>query len=141
MNSDEIVTMLTHKGVKPTANRILVAKALTGSSTPMSLYDITESIPTMDKSSVFRVLSLFLEHEVVHSFEDGRGVINYEMCKSDGECDRHDNHVHFYCEICRKSYCMEEVSLPKITLPEGFTMHSLSFVIKGLCSKCKSNIE
>ncbi len=141
MNTTEVIDILEHKGIKPTANRILVARALAESSTPLSLLDITESLPSMDKSSVFRVLSLFLEHDVVHSFEDGRGVINYEMCRSDGECDRHDNHVHFYCEICHRSYCMEDLSLPKLVLPEGFTMHSLSFVIKGLCPKCKSKPE
>lgn len=137
MDATKVIDILEHKGIKTTANRILVARALVESSTPLSLLDITESLPSMDKSSVFRVLSLFLEHDVVHSFEDGRGVINYEMC-SDGECDRHDNHVHFYCEICHRSYCMEDLSLPKLLLPEGFIMHSLSFVIKGLCPKCKS---
>ena len=81
MDATKVIDILEHKGIKTTANRILVARALVESSTPLSLLDITESLPSMDKSSVFRVLSLFLEHDVVHSFEDGRGVINYEMCR------------------------------------------------------------
>ena len=34
----------------------------------------------MDKSSIFRTLTLFIEYDVVHTFEDGRGIVNYELC-------------------------------------------------------------
>ncbi len=92
----------------------------------------------MDKSSIFRVLTLFLEHDVVHAFEDGRGVLNYELCSSAGHCHHNDGHIHFYCEACHRSFCLEDIRIPDFNLPEGFSPHSISFVIKGECPDCKS---
>lgn len=127
---------LERKNVRPTANRILVLKALEEAGRPVSLSDIEEMADTLDKSSIFRSLSLFLEHDIVHSFEDGRGVLNYELCREDGECDHDDAHLHFYCEICHRSFCMEHIDPATIKLPDGYVPRSFSFVIKGECPEC-----
>ena len=137
MNSNDITLKLEHKGVKPTANRILVYKTLLEFDRPASIADIEGRQLQMDKSSIFRVLTLFLEHEVVHAFEDGRGVLNYELCEEDGKCDHHDGHIHFYCESCHRSFCMEDIHIPSFELPEGYYPHSVSFVIKGECPDCR----
>lgn len=137
MKSQDIIQQLEAKGIKPTANRILVLKTLASSSMPLSLSNIEKLLVSMDKSSIFRVLTLFLEHDVVHAFEDGRGILNYELCEEDGKCDHHDGHIHFYCESCQRSFCMEDIHIPSFELPEGFFPHSVSFVIKGECPECK----
>ena len=137
MESKDIIQKLETKGIKPTANRILVLKALAGASTPLSLSNIERLMVSMDKSSIFRVLTLFLEHDVVHAFEDGRGILNYELCEEDGKCDHHDGHIHFYCESCQRSFCMEDIHIPSFELPAGFSPHSVSFVIKGECPECR----
>ena len=138
MNSTETANRLSQKGLKATANRILVYRELACSDHPLSLHDLERRLPYMDKSSIFRVLTLFLEHDVVHSFSDGRGVLNYELCGSRGACAHHDMHLHFYCESCQQSFCLEEVPMPELQLPEGFTPHNVSFVVKGECPACGS---
>lgn len=138
MNRNEIVEHLASKGVKPTANRILVLKALHEANRPMSLKALEMKLLSMDKSSIFRVLTLFLEHEVVHSFEDGRGLLNYELCEHHGPCKHDENHIHLYCEICQRSFCLEDAQMPDVQLPEGFEAHAMSFVIKGVCAECKA---
>lgn len=138
MDSKTASEHLAQKGIKPTANRILVYKMLAGESHPVSLSNLETAMPSMDKSSIFRVLTLFLEHDVAHAFEDGRGVLNYELCESQGACHHSDGHVHFYCESCKRSFCLKDISLPDMELPEGFTPHSVSFVIKGECPECKA---
>ena len=137
MDSNCISLRLEHKGVKPTANRILVLRVLIQYARPLTLSDMEDLLPTMDKSSIFRVLTLFREHDVVHVFEDGRGSLNYELCECDGVCPHTDYHIHFYCEHCHRSFCLEQMDLPSFTLPEGFTMSSASFVIKGECPDCR----
>ena len=138
MNSQLITERLAGKGIRPTSNRILVYDALARQESPQSLKDMENLLLSMDKSSIFRVLTLFLKHDVVHAFEDGRGVMNYELCNEQGECHHHDNHVHFYCEVCGRSFCMEDVPIPSFCLPSGFRQHSASFVIKGECPNCSS---
>ncbi len=138
METKETIERLEAKGVKPTANRIIVLKTLHDIHSPMNLKMLETRLPSMDKSSIFRVLSLFLEHDVVHSFEDGRGVMNYELCEHAGHCSHDESHIHFYCEKCQRSFCMTEAHIPHVCLPEGFEAHSISFVIKGLCPGCSN---
>ncbi|WP_337801538.1 transcriptional repressor [Segatella sp.] len=137
MNSQDMISRLESKGIRPTANRILVMKTLMGEQNPQSLSNLERKMVSMDKSSIFRTLSLFLEHDVVHAFEDGRGVLCYELCEEKGACDHHDGHIHFYCESCQRSFCMEDIHIPSFELPEGFYPHSISFVIKGECPDCR----
>lgn len=137
MNSQDIISRLESKGIRPTANRILVMKTLMGEQNPQSLSNLERKMVSMDKSSIFRTLTLFLEHDVVHAFEDGRGVLCYELCEEKGACDHHDGHIHFYCESCQRSFCMEDIYIPSFELPEGFYPHSISFVIKGECPECR----
>ena len=132
-----MISTLESKGIRPTANRILVMKTLMGEQNPQSLSNLERKMVSMDKSSIFRTLTLFLEHDVVHAFEDGRGVLCYELCEEKGACDHHDGHIHFYCESCQRSFCMEDIHIPSFELPEGFYPHSISFVIKGECPDCR----
>jgi Fur family ferric uptake transcriptional regulator len=136
MEQETIVKRLEQKGIKATANRILVYRELAGANRPLSLADMEQRQLSLDKSSIFRVLTLFLEHDVVHSFTDGRGILHYELCGSSGVCSHSDGHLHFYCESCHQSFCLEDVALPDIELPTGFLPHSVSFVIKGECPQC-----
>lgn len=137
MNSQDMISRLESKGIRPTANRILVMKTLMGEQNPQSLSNLERKMVSMDKSSIFRTLTLFLEHDVVHAFEDGRGVLCYELCEEKGACDHHYGHIHFYCESCQRSFCMEDIHIPSFELPEGFYPHSISFVIKGECPDCR----
>lgn len=137
MNSQDMISRLESKGIRPTANRILVMKTLMGEQNPQSLSNLERKMVSMDKSSIFRTLTLFLEHDVVHAFEDGRGVLCYELCEEKGACDHHNGHIHFYCESCQRSFCMEDIHIPSFELPEGFYPHSISFVIKGECPDCR----
>lgn len=137
MNSQDIISRLESKGIRPTANSILVMKTLMGEQNLQRLSDLEGKMDAVDKSSIFRTLTLFLEHDVVHDFKDGRGVLCYELCEEKGACDHHDGHIHFYCESCQRSFCMEDIHIPSFELPEGFYPHSISFVIKGECPDCR----
>ena len=127
---------LESRGIRATANRLLVIRTLRNANRPLSLADIEEKMPTMDRSSIFRALSILLAHDIVHGFEDGRGVLNYELCREGNKCDHSDFHAHFYCEKCRKSFCLSQIDIPGLRIPDGFSMNSVSFVIKGLCPDC-----
>ena len=70
MDEKQCVELLEHHGVKATANRIVVVKALAAADRPMSLSELEYQILTIDKSGVFRALTLFKEHHLVHVIED-----------------------------------------------------------------------
>ena len=133
--------LLSHQ-VRPTANRELVLRLIAESDRAVSLSDIEAALETVDKSTIFRILNLFLEHHLLHAIEDGSGVLKYEICSGEEECTIDDMHIHFYCESCHQTFCFKTIHVPTVELPEGFVMHSINYMVKGICPKCmakKSN--
>lgn len=134
--NENISTLLEKAGIKPTSNRILVLKTLMDSSQPLSLIELETELQTVERSSISRVLSLLLEKDVVHVFEDGKGIAKYEICQGETHCSIDDMHAHFYCEKCERVYCFEDVSAPRIEIPDGFEVKSINYMLKGICNQC-----
>lgn len=137
-NNRHYVEWLEKKGVKPTAVRILVLKAMMKTSSPVSLADLEGLLETVDKSTIFRTLHLFLLHHVVHDIEDGSGSLKYEVCPDEEACSVDDMHTHFYCEVCHRTFCFRSIRIPVVALPEGFDMHSINYIVKGVCRECSA---
>lgn len=131
-----IVEQLEDKGVKATANRELVLRAFDGHPHPLSLGDLERLLFPMDKSSISRVLKLFIEHHVLHFVDDGSGVQKYEICHGKDCCDCDEMHIHFHCEECGETFCFESIHVPMIEIPDGFEMSTVNYVVKGLCPIC-----
>lgn len=137
MSNNDVEDILTRKEVKPTSNRILVMRELIKASHPVSLADLEISLGfSMDKASIFRVLELFSEKDIIHVIEDGSRSLKYELCHSGTHHTIADQHVHFYCERCKETYCFENVSVPLVNIPEGFLPHTINYMVKGICPKC-----
>jgi Fur family ferric uptake transcriptional regulator len=128
--------LLERHGVKPTANRLLIARALQDANRPLSLMELEARLETIDKSNVFRALSAFREAHLVHVLEDAGDGVRYELCHSHDEEHDDDIHVHFYCTRCHKTYCLEDTPVPPVAVPEGFSPESVSYLVKGICPEC-----
>ena len=124
--------------VKPTALRILIMRELLKSDSALSLTDMEISLDTVDKSTISRSLALFLKQKLIHSIDDGTGTTKYSICNTDCNCIVNDLHIHFHCYHCNKTFCLEGLSIPPISLPKNFTSQSANFVIKGLCNECNT---
>ena len=134
--NEQIAELLEHHGVKPTANRIVVARALSQAGRPLSLSELERLIVSIDKSGVFRALTLFRDHHLVHTIDDGVGGTRYELCHSHSADEDDDLHVHFFCEVCHRTYCLPAIPIPDVDLPSGFTVSSANFIVKGICPHC-----
>ncbi|MBR6931051.1 MAG: transcriptional repressor [Bacteroidales bacterium] len=136
MNESAITALMQEHGIRPTANRIIVAKALAEESRPLTMTELDDRIGSIDKSGIFRTLTLFKEQHLVHVLEDGEGV-RYELCHSHDHSIDNDMHVHFHCEHCGQTICLEDLPIPEVTLPDGYEVQSANFVLKGICPKCR----
>ncbi len=136
MKAEVCELLLQEHGVKPTANRIVVLRTLAEAGRPLSLTEMERRILTIDKSGVFRVLTLFREHHLVHVIDDGSGGVRYELCRSHHDGSDDDMHVHFYCERCHRTFCMEQMPIPPVEVPEGFSITSVNYVVRGVCPGC-----
>lgn len=130
--------LLIHHEVKPTTVRLKVANTVLHRSETFSLLNVEEWLPDMDRSSIFRALRLFTEHKLLHTIDDGSGQLKYCVCRCEGH--HHLNHIHFACSVCGKTYCLEDTSIPIVSVPEGFVANEYEYIIKGVCSKCRGDL-
>lgn len=127
--------LLEQHGVKATPNRLLVARELAAAGRPLSLMELESLLETIDKSSIFRTLAVFKEAHLVHALEDTGDGVRYELCHASGEHDD-DLHVHFHCTVCHKTYCLHDVPIPPVEVPNGYKIQSSSYLIHGICPDC-----
>ena len=91
-----------------------------------------------DRVTVYRTLQTFVEKGIVHLIPTTDNSILYALCKENcEEGHHHDNHVHFICDVCTKTLCLDDVTIPKVKLPKGFTPNHSEMMVNGVCSDCK----
>ncbi len=132
----EMEARMAEHGVRLSPVRLLVFRTLWTACAPMSSFEVEKALETVDRSSVSRSISLFLEAGLIHAIADGTGSVKYEVCHSDGDDADSDEHVHFRCERCGRTICLPDVPVPEVKLPGGFIGRQRNFVITGLCDKC-----
>ncbi len=137
-NERHFVEKMERRGIKPTAIRLLVLRAMSRGNEAVSLPQLERLLPTVDKSSISRTLSAFLKGRLVHTIDDGSGSVKYNICHDACTCELHDVHAHFYCERCRRTFCLEHIQAPIVGLPEGFRATTVNYVVKGVCPACSS---
>ena len=136
MTDTELISLLEDHGVRVTANRMLIVRALDAAGRPLSMTELEDALESVDKSVVFRSLQQFRENGLVHVLEDSGEGARYELCRSHGGVHDDDLHVHFYCEKCRRTFCLEDTPIPPVSVPAGYDVHSVNYLIKGICPDC-----
>ena len=128
--------LLQEHGVKVTANRLLIAGTLQKAHRPLTMTELENILETIDKSNIFRTLQVFREAHLVHALEDTGDGVRYELCHSHANGDDDDLHVHFFCEKCHRTFCLEDIPVPEVEVPEGYAPITASYLIKGVCPEC-----
>jgi Fur family ferric uptake transcriptional regulator len=92
----------------------------------------------IDRVTIYRTLQTFEEKGLIHSIPTADNSVKYALCKE--QCEEghhHDNHVHFICDVCGKTICLDDVLVPEVKLPKGFQPHQSNMVVTGVCGDCK----
>lgn len=135
--------LLEQRGIKPTAVRILVLKEMLDCRDAFSLQSMEERLDTVDKSTIYRCITLFLTHHLIHAIDDGTGIFKYAVCSTSCHCGEEgdhldDLHAHFNCERCGRTFCLSSIHVPVVSLPGNFRIHNINYVLKGLCPECSA---
>ncbi|MBR0038100.1 MAG: transcriptional repressor [Bacteroidales bacterium] len=126
--NDSIELLFRQHGVRPTAIRVLVWRTLSKLDFAFALSDLEGLLPTVDRSTLFRALSLFVENDLLHVLDDGSGQQKY--------CIHQNQHVHLSCTVCGKTICLEDEVIPEVHVPEGFEVQHITYIIQGVCAGC-----
>jgi Fur family transcriptional regulator, ferric uptake regulator len=91
-----------------------------------------------DRVTVYRTLQIFLEKGIIHTIPTADNSILYALCKDHcAEGHHDDNHIHFVCNECGNAFCLDNVTVPQVNLPQGFTSSQIDVVVSGICRHCK----
>lgn len=91
-----------------------------------------------DRVTVYRTLQTFVDKGIIHVIPTTDNSILYALCKDNCEAGHHhDDHVHFVCEHCNKTICLDEVTVPIVKLPKGFKPKNAAMVVNGICDDCQ----
>ncbi|EAZ81596.1 Fur family transcriptional regulator [Algoriphagus machipongonensis] len=99
--------------------------------------DLEESLDNQfDRVTIYRTLKTFVDKDVIHKVLDDTGGAKYALCSHDEDQEHSHEHVHFKCEVCGETTCLEDIILPQVKLPAGFQKNEMSLLVQGICEKC-----
>jgi Fur family ferric uptake transcriptional regulator len=132
--------LLSGADLKATPNRIRVLEVVGNNSYPLSaadIYEILKRSSTINQVTVYRILDLLVEHDVVERISTGGRAFYYGLVPK----DHHRPHPHFYCKICGQMDCLSPESLVVDTEPLWKTfpgrIDKVEVRIDGICKNCE----
>jgi Fur family transcriptional regulator, ferric uptake regulator len=135
--STEIILKKNQLSVTDTRRKIL--HLFLQQSGAVSHGDIEKKLSEkFDRVTVYRTLQTFLDKGIIHSIPTADNTVQYALCKDDCSAGQHqDHHVHFVCKQCGNTLCLDDVSIPQLRLPEGYSATKVEVLVNGVCKDCK----
>lgn len=131
--------LLTTAGLEPTTNRIGILEIVGNSASPLNAGEIYHTISrttSINRVTVYRILDLLVEKNVVERFAAGDRSFRYGMAPN----EFHRPHAHFYCTACKRVECLdpESVRLNTEILERTFPgmIDRMEIRFDGLCKAC-----
>lgn len=91
-----------------------------------------------DRVTIYRTLQTFVEKGIIHTIPTADNSVVYALCKEAcSEGHHHDDHVHFICDKCGATYCLEQTNVPAVNIPKGFSLHRVNVLVNGFCKNCR----
>jgi Fur family ferric uptake transcriptional regulator len=132
------VDILLDKDLRKTPCRIFVlSEFLKKGNVSLSEVDLeARAKKKFDRVTIYRTLKTFIDSDILHKVIDDDNLVKYAICKV---CDDHTHnheHVHFKCEQCLTTSCLDEISIVSVDLPKGYKKKEANYLIVGLCPNC-----
>ena len=136
---NDTLSILKKNQLSVTDTRKKILDLFLKSSGALAHADIEKSTDaSFDRVTVYRTLQTFVDKGIVHHIPTTDNSILYALCKDNCvEGHHHDNHVHFICDACNKTICLEDVTVPEVKLPKGFKPKHAEMVVNGICDDCR----
>lgn len=126
MNLEKI---LKDKNLKITQSRLLVLNLILTLDTNANIKSILKE-SNLDKSTVYRIIDLFLEKNIIEKNLSYNGNIYYSI---------HSSHVHYIkCIKCHKKEQIDICPIDTIKT-DGYVVLNHKIEIDGICNQCLIN--
>ncbi len=131
------VGLLKHLGLHITEPRKMILQAFISEQNALTQREVKKYCGSQfDRVTIYRTLGLFIQYHIIHILPSSDNVIRYALMSDTEGNVSSDNHLHFICEGCHRTYCLKHIKTPALTLPEGFAVRHTEVVLKGTCNNC-----
>lgn len=136
---EENLDILKKNGLSITEGRKRILGIFLDNEGALAHADIEkQTAAAFDRVTVYRTLQTFVEKGIIHQIPTTDNSILYALCKHNCEAGHHhDNHVHFICNHCNRTTCLDDVTVPTVKLPAGFVPAQAAMVVTGICNECR----
>lgn len=129
--------ILEYHQLKKTNSRISIIQALQTESSPLSESDLKYILGNLyDRTTFYRNMQTLTDAGIIHRVVADNVVVKYVLNNCEKEHQHITDHIHFYCQQCKKLICMKDLKMQTYTLPDGFKQESGDMIIRGLCNNC-----
>lgn len=137
---EEILNILKKSNLSVTQSRVDILSLFFETKGALAHSSIEKlSGKNFDRVTIYRTLHTFMEKGIIHSIPTADNSILYALCQEHCHDGHHvDNHVHFICDNCGKTFCLDKIITPNIKLPKGFQTLQTNVLLEGICDKCAS---
>ncbi|NLR90634.1 MULTISPECIES: Fur family transcriptional regulator [Flammeovirga] len=140
MSTNEI-NILNGADLRRTASRISILKIFMDTNVALSENILEERLAGIcDRATIYRTLKTFIDKGILHRVIDENSVVKFAMCNAE-HCSGHEHsheHVHFKCQKCGDTECMDDLPIQSVQLPDGYTASETNFLILGVCKNCNA---
>lgn len=136
---EQLLDILKKNQLSVTAGRKKILELFLNSPGALAHSDIEKNTDAaFDRVTVYRTLQTFVDKGIIHNIPTSDNSILYALCKDNCEQGHHhDNHVHFICDKCNKTICLDDITIPEVKLPKGFKPKHAEMMVSGVCDDCK----
>lgn len=132
---EELKNILSGHSLRLTTARKAVFNALETSSEPLSVAQIHQQCPEIDRTSAYRVVQKFLDLNIITEVPRGWKV-RYELAEPFKA-----HHHHLQCQICGEIIALNapelERMITKIAKNHTYKLTSHHIELSGLCRSCQ----
>lgn len=135
---NEVAEILKRNQLSVTDSRCKILELFRQTNGALAHADIEKKTgENFDRVTIYRTLQTFVEKGIIHTIPTSDNSVLYALCKDECSPGRHhDDHVHFICDDCGTTYCLENITVPPLSLPQGFAVKRTDVVASGVCDKC-----
>ncbi len=138
MTQKKVEHLLKAHQLRRTETRVEVLELFLEKDMALAQKDIEDELGTIDRITLYRTLRTFEDKGLIHRAIDGSEKLRFALCSH--ECNpvegHFDEHAHFHCKVCEKTYCLEQIHTPSVRVPKGYQIESSHLVLKGICEHC-----
>lgn len=136
----KIIDLLKRSNLSITDSRKKILESFFQENSALAHADIEDHVgEDFDRVTIYRTLQTFVDKGIIHTIPTPDNAVLYALCKDSCSAGHHhDNHVHFICDNCNKTFCLEDVVVPTVHMPVGFAASQIDMVVSGICNYCNA---